>query len=88
MILDPFDSNPTYYRNATSSHGTSRQEIEANAFAAALLMPKYMIEKEIEAQDIDLLDELGVTKLAGIFRVSVQAVTIRLIKLNIIEPIL
>jgi Zn-dependent peptidase ImmA (M78 family) len=74
-------------RDARSSEGSVLEEIQANQFAAELLMPRAMIMKAIErcgfqhapANDVEeeQFEEL-VTKLAKDFRVSRQAMTIRL----------
>jgi len=37
-----------YHRNSLTSQGTDRQEREANAFAAALLMPEKFLRNEID----------------------------------------
>jgi Zn-dependent peptidase ImmA (M78 family) len=66
-------------RDATSSQGNDRREIEANAFAAELLMPVEMLRHEIVLRGgIDLDDDRDVGGLARIFGVSVQALLIRL----------
>jgi len=66
-------------RNATSSQGIDRREIEANAFAAELLMPVDMLREEIRRRGgIDLNDDRVVGDVASAFGVSVQALLIRL----------
>lgn len=55
------------------------QEQEANAFAAALLMPSEMVKKSVTKNGFDL------EELAKIFEVSKQALTIRLLSLNLIK---
>jgi Zn-dependent peptidase ImmA (M78 family) len=75
------------YRDSKSSTGEYVREIEANAFAAALLMPKTLIENELNnftAED----PEVWVSKLAEKFEVSKQAMNIRLINLDIISYII
>src|SRR6266516_5935935 len=37
------DASPVFFRDETSSEGSKLQEIEANAFAAELLMPESML---------------------------------------------
>lgn len=71
------------YRNADSSTGEILQEREANAFAAALLMPKSLIEKEISSFDssFDQEDEY-VKNIANKFKVSSQSMMFRLSNLN------
>jgi Zn-dependent peptidase ImmA (M78 family) len=75
-------------RDARSSEGSVLEEIQANQFAAELLMPRAMIMKAIEhhgfqhAPANELLEEEQfetlVNKLAKDFGVSRQAMTIRL----------
>ena len=71
-----------FYRNGHSSKGIDQQEIEANAFAAALLMPEKLISAELPQTRISDLDIL---RLATRFRVSEQAMALRLARLNRIE---
>lgn len=68
-----------FFRNSRSSIGNSREEIEANAFAAALLMPKKLVQKELPG---DQNVEIKVDEMAKRFEVSDEAMTIRLIKLG------
>lgn len=58
------------------SQTTPQQEREANLFASALLMPLPMLKEA--ARTLDLADEVGVAELANRFRVSEQAMSIRL----------
>lgn len=75
-------------RDETSSMGTDIQEVQANRFAAAILMPKVLIISELR----DLLslgnfqsrDEL-ISRMARGFDVSNEAMGYRLINLNIIS---
>lgn len=67
------------YRNSDSSTGEIRKEREANAFAAALLMPSDFIRKEW--QNIPS-EELPVEYLAKVFQVSSQAMSFRLANLG------
>lgn len=69
---------------------TSDREIEANAFAAALLMPPAWIKKalqRLEGRGIDLADDadVGVRQLAHEFGVSAQAMMFRLINLGYLQ---
>ena len=72
-----------FFRNEASSVGESRQEVEANAYAAALLMPARLIEEELP-DEFDT--ELYIGDLAENFKVSEHAMTYRLIKLGYIDP--
>src|SRR6266498_3941745 len=75
-------------RDARSSEGSVLEEIQANQFAAELLMPRAMILKAIQRQGLqhspanEEMEEKHfdalVSKLAKDFRVSRQAMTIRL----------
>ncbi len=76
-------------RDAKSGQATDREEIEANQFAAALLMPRDMILKEalrrVSRRAAVTTDEL-VQQMAQAFRVSVQAMDYRLINLGLRQP--
>lgn len=75
------------FRDNKSSLATDREEIEANTFAAELLMPKSFINAEIDRlikkrQSFDK-DDL-IDHLARAFHVSPQAMEFRLINLGIL----
>lgn len=62
-----------------------KQELEANAYAAALLMPKPIIMVELDKEEYRELPELDmIDKLAKVFKVSSAAMTYRLTNLNIV----
>lgn len=65
-------------RDQTSSLATSHIEIEANRFAAEILMPYDMIQSDLEAIEFDIEDDRMVSSMASKYGVSVQAMTIRL----------
>jgi Zn-dependent peptidase ImmA (M78 family) len=65
-------------RNSRSSTGVDSKEIEANQFAACLLMPSKLLLKSIKALKVASLCDDHVEKLAEEFDVSEQAMTIRL----------
>jgi Zn-dependent peptidase ImmA (M78 family) len=65
-------------RDATSSAGTDKIEIEANQFAAALLMPKHILEKLLVDAPIDIEDEKPIEDLAKKFHVSTTTLQYRL----------
>ena len=67
-----------FYRDDRSSEGKYRQELEANAFAAALLMPTDTVRDAIEERGFDLADDDGLDELARLFEVSRQAMAYRL----------
>lgn len=77
------------FRDATSSTATDEQEIEANAFAAALLMPGPLVHERLQhhlVADLDVADGELVHRLAADFQVSDQAMQYRLINLGLLTP--
>lgn len=77
-----------YLRDDKSATGLDVEEREANLFAAELLMPEHLLEKDISAIDeIYLLDEEDFTikELAANYNVSVRALTYRLSNLGYIK---
>lgn len=75
------------FRNGVSSQATDFEEIEANAFAAALLMPEELIRLHVNEKvlaGIDLESDEEIANLAEEFEVSRQAMLIRLSKLELI----
>lgn len=74
-------TSPAYQQ--PDSLTTPQEEREANIFAAALLMPKPWVESA--AMHHDLGDELDIVALADEFKVSEQAMFIRLQQLKVIE---
>ncbi len=82
LIIEKSNKERALYRDNLSTTGEEKREREANAFAASLLMPKFLIEKEIsdlpEKKDI-------VPRLANKFNVSDDAMTFRLINLGLLE---
>ena len=81
------DNNSKFFRNEKSSSGELKQEREANAFAAALLMPVPLLERELEKiNDTEDIDSI-VFKLSSRFLVSEESMRYRLINLGIINPI-
>lgn len=78
------DANPTFFRDERSSQGADWQEIEANAFAAALLMPVEALRQYLREHPVDPLDDTPLGQLAKAFGVSTQAMAIRLAILNLV----
>lgn len=73
-------------RSDISSQGIDQEEVEANRFAAELLMPEGFLESDIKAMSgIDLLDDENVSALAKRYEVSKQALLIRLVALGFVE---
>lgn len=65
------------YRDALSSEASDVDEIEANFFAACLLMPKPFLDAEEAFEAID--DDEAVFHLARLFNVSQHAMSLRLV---------
>ncbi|WP_439472056.1 ImmA/IrrE family metallo-endopeptidase [Brevundimonas sp.] len=66
-------------RDQLTSEGVDWREIEANAFAAELLMPRFLLETMMDAGGFDLEDDEKVEALARRFRVSASALRFRLL---------
>lgn len=66
-----------FARNAKSSMGWDRKEIEANRFARELLVPHHMLLQELHDRVVDVEDERLITEMAGRFKVSRQMMTFR-----------
>jgi Zn-dependent peptidase ImmA (M78 family) len=82
------DKNYTvYHRDERSSSGENLQEIQANQFAAALLMPEGLVREALAELDFDLGDEDGTAleDLAKQFQVSRQAMSFRLANLGLLN---
>lgn len=77
-------------RNTVSSLATDKEEIEANQFAAELLMPRDMVTEfssEIFAGSSEFIDSKTlVERIAARFHVSISAMEYRLINLGIVIP--
>ncbi|MEW8073745.1 MAG: ImmA/IrrE family metallo-endopeptidase [Candidatus Thiodiazotropha endolucinida] len=73
-------------RDSTSSKASDREEIEANRFAAELLMPYSMLKADLSEYEIDIEDEEDIKELALRYKVSIQAMTHRIT--NILDDIL
>ncbi len=65
-------------RDERSSHGMDLNEIEANGFAAELLMPTEMLERDLHGMYPDYEDDELTRRLADRYKVSLQAMAIRL----------
>ena len=65
-------------RSGLSSEGTDRDEMEANRFAAELLMPIEFLQADLEKSEFDLADDSELQTLAKRYGVSLQALAIRL----------
>jgi len=65
-------------RGALASMGIDSIEIDANRFAAELLMPKNLLGALLDGKTVDLEDDASITELAKKFRVSEAALRFRL----------
>ena len=76
------------FRDDKTSEGSDWREIEANYFAASLLMPKDLLNKEInkliQKNPRNYLSEYNVHELADVFGVSTISMSIRLSRLGFI----
>ena len=72
------------FRDLEPRSGTKREEMEANAFAAALLMPAAWVRDAFARQPFDLTEDDVLEMLAEKFDVSTQSMTYRLMKLRVI----
>jgi Zn-dependent peptidase ImmA (M78 family) len=76
------------YRDASSSDATKREEIEANTFAAALLMPERILMRDWMrlAPDNKRIPDT-IRALATRYRVSQKAMELRLVNLGFVSPV-
>lgn len=77
-----FFVDTAFNRSALSSEGTNFQEIQANRFAAALLMPEEVIAQHVGDKEIT---DTAISLLSLLFEVSEQAMTLRLVKLGYLK---
>jgi Zn-dependent peptidase ImmA (M78 family) len=73
------------FRDSKSSTGEHDQEVEANQFAAALLMPRTWLKSDFPEERFDLGDDRKLKQLAARYRVSTQAMTFRLVNLDLLS---
>ena len=77
-------------RDGKSSEATDAHEIEANYFAASLLMPREFLRKDVAQLarfngEADL-DDKDIKSLARRYEVSQLAMSYRLVSLGLIDP--
>jgi Zn-dependent peptidase ImmA (M78 family) len=70
-------------RDATSATGQDDKERQANHFAAALLVPRDLLDKELKGKSFDIDGQSPVDELAKKFRVSKQMIEFRISNLPI-----
>jgi Zn-dependent peptidase ImmA (M78 family) len=71
-------------RDSVSSQAVDPLEIDANRFAAELLMPEKMVRRDAAECLEDVEDEAGLQALARKYRVSTQAMAYRLSNLGLL----
>jgi Zn-dependent peptidase ImmA (M78 family) len=64
------DRHVTFRRDENSATRIDRDEVEANQLGAALLIPKGLVQQEIQRHDLNLDDEEAISLLAKRFHVS------------------
>ena len=83
------DRNFSVHRDQRSSEATDKSEIQANRFAAELLMPEEMIRSDWAElgsnPSYDIENDDYIRKLAKRYKVSLQAMIFRLINLGLIK---
>jgi Zn-dependent peptidase ImmA (M78 family) len=87
LFVDP--PAGAFFRDSKASRGEDHKEIEANQFAAALLMPRHLVRDgllSLANSSRRLTIDDAVTDLASQFKVSTQAMRFRLVTLGFIEP--
>lgn len=65
-------------RDGNLAKGFDQKEIQANRFAAELLVPKDLLLAEISGRIVDVEDDALVAELARRFEVSAQMMSIRI----------
>ena len=71
-------SFPILMRDAVAATGTQKIEIDANRFAAELLMPRALLEEALANARFDIDDEKPLEEIAKRFRVSRQTLDYRI----------
>ena len=67
-----------FARDAKSSLGWDRKEVEANRFASELLVPQQLLIHELRGRLVDVENEDLIANLADRFQVSSQMMTFRI----------
>lgn len=76
--VDKKFAEPVLKRDASSATGNEKLEVEANQFAAALLMPAEVLNELLEASPIDIEDESSLNEWSKEFNVSKAALQYRI----------
>ena len=69
---------PVLMRDVNSETGNRRMEMEANRFAAELLMPSFLLSAMLKKNGFDIDDDSPMEQLSRKFRVSKQALGYRI----------
>lgn len=91
MLIHPktgvhLDEVVIHMRNSKSAEGSNDEEMEANRFAAELLMPRAFLETDIQSMGkIHADDDTAIATLAKRYGVSKQSMVIRLSSLGFIR---
>ena len=72
-----------FHRGVLATLGTDQDEVDANRFAAELLVPRHFLDKEIAGESFDIDDDRPMERLAKLFRVSRQTLEFRFQNLRI-----
>lgn len=76
---DTWDTNQSFKVNMRGSQTKNDpQELEANFFAASLLMPANFLAADLEGQRLDIVNDRTLDQLAKRYKVSTQALIRRL----------
>ena len=79
------DKTYVAFRSSETGFSQDRSEIQANQFAAALLMPEELVQEKLGNKVLDMADAEIIEDLAGEFGVSSQAMTFRLENLGMLQ---
>jgi Zn-dependent peptidase ImmA (M78 family) len=71
------------FRGAINNNQNYKEEMEANEFAANLLMPEKLLKEEVMKMDLDFTDEAAIKHLAKKFDVSTTAMSFRIANLQL-----
>lgn len=90
FILHPevrihIDKGYRIHRDSNSSKAVDRKEIEANQFAAEVLLPEPWIVRDTKKYVSDMENETEIKQLAQIYKVSTQTLAFRLANLQVFD---
>lgn len=84
MHIDERKQTFIAFRDSNSSKGDDPDEVEANYFAAELLMPESIVRRDFLEFKKGTCPEDAIESLARRYRVSLQSMTIRLTRLSLV----